>query len=84
LVDRAEQVAPGATHLEIRLVHVPAIPHDVLAGPGSLRELRGEALDPPVHRDVVDLDAAFGEELFDISVGKAEPQVPPDRQGDHF
>ena len=24
----------------------------------------------------------LGEELLDVSVGKAEPQVPPDRQGD--
>jgi hypothetical protein len=31
---------------------------------------------------VVDLDAALGEELFDVPVGQAEPQVPPDRQGD--
>jgi len=30
---------------------------------------------------VIDLDAAFGEELFDVSVGEAEPQVPADRKG---
>jgi hypothetical protein len=31
---------------------------------------------------VVDLDAALGQELLDVSVGKTEPQVPADRQGD--
>jgi hypothetical protein len=31
---------------------------------------------------VVDLDPPLGEELFDVAVGQAEPQVPPDRQGD--
>jgi hypothetical protein len=31
---------------------------------------------------VVDLDPAFGEKLFHVPVGEAEPQVPPDRQGD--
>jgi hypothetical protein len=31
---------------------------------------------------VVDLDAAFGEELLDVSIGKPEPEVPPDRKGD--
>jgi len=31
---------------------------------------------------VVDLDAALGEELFDVPVGQAEAQVPADRQGD--
>jgi hypothetical protein len=31
---------------------------------------------------VVDLDAALGEELFDVPVREAEAQVPADRQGD--
>src|SRR6266540_1632129 len=48
----------------------------------STGELRRKALNPPVHRDVVDLDAALGEELFDVPVGEAEAQVPADRQGD--
>jgi hypothetical protein len=58
------------------------IAHHMLTGPGGLRELRGEPLDPPVHRDVVDLDPAFGQELLDVTVGEAEAQVPTDRQGD--
>jgi hypothetical protein len=53
----------------------------VLAGPGRLRELWCEPLDPPVHRDVVDLDTPFCQELLDVPVGQAEPQVPADRQG---
>jgi hypothetical protein len=61
---------------------VPAIPHEVLAGSRRLGELRGEALHPPVDRDVVDLDAAFRQELLDVSIGKTEPQVLADRQGD--
>jgi len=47
---------------------VPAIPHDVPASPSRLRELRREPLDPPVHRHVINLDAALGEELLDVSV----------------
>jgi hypothetical protein len=31
---------------------------------------------------VIDLDPAFGVKLLDVPVGKPEPQVPPDRQGD--
>ncbi len=61
---------------------MPAISDDVLSSPSCLRELRREPVDPPVDAHVIDLDAAFGEELFDVSVGEAEPQVPPDRQGD--
>jgi hypothetical protein len=38
------------------------------AWPGSLGQGR-EALDPPVDGDVVDLDAAFGQQLLDVAVG---------------
>jgi hypothetical protein len=31
---------------------------------------------------VVDLDAAFRQELLDVSIGKTELQVSADRQGD--
>jgi len=55
---------------------VPAIPDDVLTGPSRLRELGREPLDPPVDAHVVDTDAALGEELLDVPVGQAEPQVP--------
>jgi hypothetical protein len=61
---------------------VPAVPDHVPAGPGSLGELGGEALDPPVHAHVIHLDAALCEELFHIPVGEPEPQVPADRQRD--
>jgi hypothetical protein len=59
-----------------------AISDDVLSSSGRLGELLRKALNPPVHRNVVDLDAALGEEFFDVLVGQAEPQVPADRQGD--
>ena len=61
---------------------MPAIPDHVPACPGRFGELRGEPLDPSVDRDVVDIDAALVEELLDVAVGQAEPQVPPHRQGD--
>ena len=60
---------------------MPAIPDDVQSRPSRLRELRREPLDPPVDGHVIDLDAALGEELFHVPIGQAEPQVPPDRQG---
>lgn len=40
-------------------------------------------LDPAVDGDVVNLDAAFGEQLFDVAVPQAEAQVPTDGQDDH-
>jgi hypothetical protein len=45
---------------------------------------RREPLHPPVDGDVVDVDAAFGEQLFDVAEGQAKAQVPADRQHDHI
>src|SRR5712691_13466616 len=61
---------------------MPAIPDNVLSSPSRLGELRREPLDPPVDAHVVHLDAALGEEFFDVPIGKAEPKVPADCQGD--
>ena len=52
------------------------------AGPGGVGQQWREPLYPPVDRDVVDLDAAFGEELFDVAVGQAEAQIPADGEDD--
>jgi len=40
----------------------------VPAWPRGLGQQRGEPLYPPVDRDVVDLDAALGEQLLDVAV----------------
>lgn len=61
---------------------MPAISDDLLPSPGGLRELRREPLDPSVDAHVIDLDPALRQELLDVSVGKSEPQVPADCQGD--
>jgi hypothetical protein len=37
---------------------------------------RGEALHPPVDRDVIDVDAPFGEEFFNIAVRESVAEVP--------
>jgi hypothetical protein len=40
----------------------------VAARPGRTSEQQGEALHPPVHSDVVDLNSAFGEQLLHVAV----------------
>jgi hypothetical protein len=84
LIDRPVEVAPATGDLHIGLVHGPAISDPMAPGSGGLNEQRREPLDPPVDGDVVDLDAAFGEQLFDVAVGEAKAQVPADRQHDHI
>jgi hypothetical protein len=82
LVDRTVHIAPSAGDLHIGLVHLPAISHAMPARPGGLGQQRHEPQHPPVDGDVVDLDAALGEEFFDVAVGQAEAQVPADREDD--
>src|SRR5437016_2035840 len=46
------------------------------AWPSRVRGERREALHPPEHRGVIDLDPTLEKELCDVAVGETEPQVP--------
>src|SRR6266536_3933466 len=82
LVDRSVYVAPLPSDLHIGVVHQTAIPSPVAAWPGGVGQQRREPLHPAVDGDVVDLDAALGQQLLDVAVGQAEPQVPAHRDDD--
>jgi hypothetical protein len=56
----------------------------VAAEPGSFDELGGEPLDPPIDGDVIDGDAAFGQQFLDVPVRQPVPQVPADRDRNHL
>ena len=84
LVDRPVAVAPAPGDLHVGRIDLPAVTDGMAAGPGGLGEQRGEALHPPVDGDMVDLDAALGEELLDVAVRQRETQVPAHRQHDHL
>src|SRR4029450_5548523 len=66
------------------LADVPPAARRVSGDAGGLGQQWGEPLDPAVDRDVVDLDAAFGEQFFDVAVGQAVAQVPADRHQDRL
>src|SRR3954465_7646625 len=55
-VDGAIEVAPLPVHSHVRLIDVPRPAARSQVPPHPLLELRGEALDPAVERDVVDRD----------------------------
>jgi hypothetical protein len=44
----------------------------VPAGAGGVGQQRRERCTPPIDGDVVDLDAALGEEFFDVAVRQAK------------
>ena len=58
LVDRPVHVAPPSGDLHIGLIHEPAVTDRVAARSGRVNEQWCEALHPPVHGDVIDLDPA--------------------------
>jgi hypothetical protein len=72
LVDRAVDVAPPTGDPHVGLVDLPAVSHQVPAGPGNLGQQWREPLHPAVDREVVDLEAALGEQLFDVAVRQAK------------
>jgi hypothetical protein len=45
-------------------------------------ELGCEGLHPPIDRDVVNDDAAFGQQLLDVAVGESITQIPAHRDRD--
>ena len=61
------EAVPGYDHL----VHEPAVTGCVASKPGGVGEQRRESLHPPVQGDVVDLNPAFDQQLFDVAVGQA-------------
>jgi len=84
LVDRAVEVRPAAGDLDVGLVDKPAVAHGVPCRAGSINELRGEGLYPAIHRDVIDPDATFGQQLFHVAIGQAVAQIPAHRDRDHL
>ena len=68
LIDRPVHVPSRTCHLDVGLIDEPTVTDTVSAWPCPLDDERGEALHPPVDRHVVDLDATFGEQLFDVAV----------------
>ncbi len=57
------EIGPPTGDLQVRLAGEPPVTGSMAARPRSLDELRGEPLHPPVHADVVNGDAALGQQF---------------------
>jgi hypothetical protein len=84
LVDRPVQVGPAAGDFDVGFVNEPPVTGSVASRSGGVDELLREGLHPPVHGDVIDFDAALGQQLLHIAVGQAVTQVPAHRDRDHL
>ncbi len=69
LIDRTKCIAPTATYAYIRLINAPLVPDTTATGTCCFLRQRGELLDPVEDRGRIDQDAAFGEQLSEVSVG---------------
>jgi hypothetical protein len=80
LVDGSVHVAPPARDLDVGLIHEPAVADRVSARTGRIREQRREALHPPEHADVIDLDTTLSQQLLEIAIRQPVAQVPTHRE----
>lgn len=83
-VDPSVQRDPPAADLDLRFVDTPTIAWGVPAGSSRINQHWGEPVHPAINRDVIDLDAPFGQQLFDATVRQPIAQVPPHSHGDHL
>ncbi len=65
---------PQDGDLHVRLTGKPLVPHAMPARAGRLSQLGGEALNPPVQRDVIHLDSALNEQFLQVPVGQPVAQ----------
>ncbi len=72
LIHRRVDVAKDTANLHIGLVNEPAAASGVPAGSGSVDHELGEVLHPSVQAEVIHLDAAFRQQLLEVTVGQAE------------
>jgi hypothetical protein len=63
-------------HLDVGLIDEGPFADTVPARPCGVDDQRREPLHPPVDGDVIDVDAALSQELFDIAVGQPVAEVP--------
>jgi hypothetical protein len=84
LVDGTIDLAPRAGDLHVGLIDEPPRPDGVATWSCRVDQRRCEALHPPVQGDVIDVAAALGEELLEVSVRQAKSEIPTHRQHDHL
>ena len=68
LVDRPVHVPPHTRDFHIGFVNEPAVTNTVTARASRVDQQRCEALNPPVDRDVININPAFREEFFHVTI----------------
>src|SRR5712671_1732060 len=82
MIDSAPQVHLPAGDPDHHLVEVPPVAWARAALPQVPRDPGPELQNPPPHRLIGDIEAAFSEELFHVAVAQCEPEIKPNRMLD--
>src|SRR4029453_11523312 len=82
-ITRPIQPPPPTAHLDIGLIPLPTVADPTPTEPSRVGQQRRKPPHPPVHGDLVDVAATFGQEFRHVPIGQPEPQIPPHRQHDH-
>src|SRR5262247_4428509 len=81
-IDGAVEVVPVLLDLDIGFIHAVGIVGHVQVWSAPFVEFGGIALDPAKYGRMIDGDASFPQELFDIAIAQSIPEVPADRTED--
>jgi hypothetical protein len=81
-VDGPVERMPLLLDLDVRFIHAVRIVGRSQRGPAAFLQFRGIALHPAKHGRMIDGDASFTQEFFDITVAEGIAEVPPHRAKD--
>src|SRR5215467_6252187 len=81
-VDGSVQVGRLAFHPNVSLIHPPGAISGLQFPTTTLAQFRRIALDPSPDGSVVGWQSSLGEKFLDVTIGKRESQIPPNRIGD--
>jgi hypothetical protein len=84
LINSTVHVPPHTSDFDIRFTDEPAVSDLMATWSSRVNEEWCEALNPPVQRDMINLDIAFSEKFFQVTIGKNVTKIPTNRQHDHF
>ncbi len=88
VIDGPPKIMPLPVDLHKHLVQMPAPPAGLHAGNSAFSYLgsdhRAKPMPPVSHRFMADIDAAFVQQILDISKGQRETDVHHNRQSDNL
>ena len=83
-VDRSIEVRPATGDANISFIDSPGGARPFQFGPHPPVEFGSVALHPAPNRRVIDAQASFCHEFFQITIAERETEIPADAKGDHL